>query len=334
LRSSAFIVEQTIDFAENIPHDVCCTACFPDRKACFFDHKARFSDQKAHYRNHKACFLDSKAQCRNHDACCRDHKACFFDRVARFRLDVALTWAPGNEDWTNSASRPCIGGNSAIVFLTMQGPIACARFVLAERLSRLCTPSCVFLPFPERPRVVACKLIAPAHVPFERLCSFPAVPSSSFSEMRAALLTFLCLSSCFLCPLAAAQADDVAGFAGDFSSRIAAIEALGIRGGDDARRVLDALEAGQLGVSGQGRVLIVDGETVREAASGETDIFLYPGKSFQVIDGLITNFHLPESTLIMLVSAFCSTENTMQAYKTAVREEYRFFSFGDAMLIL
>lgn len=70
------------------------------------------------------------------------------------------------------------------------------------------------------------------------------------------------------------------------------------------------------------------------ACSGNTDIFLYPGCEFRCIDGLITNFHLPESTLIMLVAAFCGYENTMQAYKTAVEEEYRFFSFGDAMLIL
>ena len=68
--------------------------------------------------------------------------------------------------------------------------------------------------------------------------------------------------------------------------------------------------------------------------SGETDIFIYPGYRFGVMDGLLTNFHLPESTLIMLVSAFAGYENTMQAYRTAVAEEYRFFSFGDAMLLL
>ena len=67
--------------------------------------------------------------------------------------------------------------------------------------------------------------------------------------------------------------------------------------------------------------------------SGETGIFIYPGYRFKVIDGLITNFHLPESTLIMLVSAFAGYENTMKAYKEAVNEKYRFFSFGDAMLI-
>ncbi len=66
---------------------------------------------------------------------------------------------------------------------------------------------------------------------------------------------------------------------------------------------------------------------------GLTDIFIYPGYKFGAIDGLITNFHLPESTLIMLVSAFAGYENTMRAYKTAVEEKYRFFSFGDAMLI-
>ena len=64
-----------------------------------------------------------------------------------------------------------------------------------------------------------------------------------------------------------------------------------------------------------------------------TDIFIYPGYQYKCIDALITNFHLPESTLIMLVSAFCGYENTMNAYKIAVREKYRFFSFGDAMLI-
>ncbi len=68
--------------------------------------------------------------------------------------------------------------------------------------------------------------------------------------------------------------------------------------------------------------------------SGDTDIFIYPGFEFKCMDGLITNFHLPESTLIMLVSAFAGYENVMNAYKVAVEERYRFFSFGDAMLIL
>ena len=70
------------------------------------------------------------------------------------------------------------------------------------------------------------------------------------------------------------------------------------------------------------------------ACSGNTDIFLYPGVKFNCIDGLITNFHLPESTLIMLVSALYGYEKTMAAYKVAVEQKYRFFSFGDAMLIL
>lgn len=67
--------------------------------------------------------------------------------------------------------------------------------------------------------------------------------------------------------------------------------------------------------------------------SEDTDIFIYPGFKFRCMDGLITNFHLPESTLIMLVSAFAGYENTMNAYKIAVKEKYRFFSFGDAMFI-
>lgn len=66
---------------------------------------------------------------------------------------------------------------------------------------------------------------------------------------------------------------------------------------------------------------------------GFTDIFIYPGYKFKVLDGLITNFHLPESTLIMLVSAFAGYDNIMNTYKTAVNEKYRFFSFGDAMFI-
>ena len=67
---------------------------------------------------------------------------------------------------------------------------------------------------------------------------------------------------------------------------------------------------------------------------GETDIFIYPGYKFKVVDALVTNFHLPESTLIMLVSAFAGKDRIMEAYQEAVRERYRFFSFGDAMLIL
>ena len=72
-----------------------------------------------------------------------------------------------------------------------------------------------------------------------------------------------------------------------------------------------------------------DGKLV--AADGYTDIFIYPGYQFKVLDGLVTNFHLPESTLIMLVSALLGYEKTMHAYDVAVKERYRFFSFGDAM---
>ena len=70
-----------------------------------------------------------------------------------------------------------------------------------------------------------------------------------------------------------------------------------------------------------------------EACSGWTQIFIYPGYKFKAIDCLITNFHLPESTLVMLVSALAGRENVLNAYETAVKEKYRFFSFGDAMFI-
>lgn len=93
-----------------------------------------------------------------------------------------------------------------------------------------------------------------------------------------------------------------------------------------------------------GRVIAVGTTSVRALESaaasgklkptrGETDIFIYPGYKFRVVDRLITNFHLPESTLLMLVSAFAGYQNTMNAYAAAVENEYRFFSYGDAMLI-
>ena len=69
------------------------------------------------------------------------------------------------------------------------------------------------------------------------------------------------------------------------------------------------------------------------AFSGDTDIFIFPGYQFSVVDALITNFHLPESTLIMLVSAFAGYDHVMAAYRQAVAERYRFFSYGDAMLL-
>ena len=71
-----------------------------------------------------------------------------------------------------------------------------------------------------------------------------------------------------------------------------------------------------------------------KACSGWTDIFIYPGYQFRLLDGLITNFHLPESTLLMLVSALAGKERVLAAYEEAVKEKYRFFSFGDAMLII
>lgn len=106
-----------------------------------------------------------------------------------------------------------------------------------------------------------------------------------------------------------------------------------------ARQIMDARAAGH-------RVIAVGTTSCRtlEAVwarygkivpcSGNTDIFLYPGVALHAIDGLITNFHLPESTLIMLIAAFYGYDKTMAAYKAAVDEKYRFFSFGDAMLIL
>ncbi|HYE09219.1 MAG TPA: tRNA preQ1(34) S-adenosylmethionine ribosyltransferase-isomerase QueA [Patescibacteria group bacterium] len=98
--------------------------------------------------------------------------------------------------------------------------------------------------------------------------------------------------------------------------------------------------------AGGGRVICVGTtstrtvESIAEAdgtikpCSGWTDIFIYPGYTFKVIDALITNFHLPESTLVMLVSALAGRENVLNAYNEAVKERYRFFSFGDAMLII
>ena len=76
-----------------------------------------------------------------------------------------------------------------------------------------------------------------------------------------------------------------------------------------------------------------DESGIIQAGSGDTSIFIYPGYRFKVLDALITNFHLPESTLMMLVSALAGREHIMEAYETAVQERYRFFSFGDAMLI-
>lgn len=108
---------------------------------------------------------------------------------------------------------------------------------------------------------------------------------------------------------------------------------------EEAKKINAAKKAG-------GRIICVGTtscRTVESAAdsngfvhpgSGDTDIFIYPGYTFRVMDGLVTNFHLPESTLLMLVSALAGKEAVMAAYEEAVKERYRFFSFGDAMLIL
>ena len=78
---------------------------------------------------------------------------------------------------------------------------------------------------------------------------------------------------------------------------------------------------------------VTDENGTVHAMEGSTRIFIYPGYRFKAVDALITNFHLPESTLIMLVSALAGKERTLAAYEEAVREKYRFFSFGDAMFI-
>ena len=79
---------------------------------------------------------------------------------------------------------------------------------------------------------------------------------------------------------------------------------------------------------------LADENGVMHAGGGETDIFIYPGYRFKMTDALITNFHLPKSTLVMLVSALAGRELILKAYQEAVQERYRFFSFGDAMFIV
>ena len=79
---------------------------------------------------------------------------------------------------------------------------------------------------------------------------------------------------------------------------------------------------------------VANNDGLVQAIEGDTQIFIYPGYNFKVLDGLITNFHLPESTLLMLVSALAGKEYIMNAYNEAVKNKYRFFSFGDAMLII
>src|SRR5690606_17198206 len=108
-----------------------------------------------------------------------------------------------------------------------------------------------------------------------------------------------------------------------------------------SQAVVDAVEACR---ARGGQVIAVGTTSVRslesaardgqlKAFSGDTDIFIYPGRPFHVVDALVTNFHLPESTLLMLVSAFAGYRQTMAAYRAAVDNDYRFFSYGDAMFI-
>ncbi|MCI7531003.1 MAG: tRNA preQ1(34) S-adenosylmethionine ribosyltransferase-isomerase QueA [Eubacteriales bacterium] len=109
---------------------------------------------------------------------------------------------------------------------------------------------------------------------------------------------------------------------------------------DDAARAINkAVEEGRRVIAvgtTSGRVLetVADENGFVKAGHGETRIFIYPGYRFKILKGMITNFHLPESTLIMYVSAFAGLENVMNMYKVAVEEKYRFFSFGDATLLI
>ena len=109
---------------------------------------------------------------------------------------------------------------------------------------------------------------------------------------------------------------------------------------DDAAHTINkAVEEGRRVIAvgtTSGRVLetVADENGFVKAGHGETQIFIYPGYRFKILKGMITNFHLPESTLIMYVSAFAGLENVMNMYKVAVEEKYRFFSFGDATLLI
>jgi len=104
----------------------------------------------------------------------------------------------------------------------------------------------------------------------------------------------------------------------------AAVEATRARGGRVVAVGTTAVRSLESAACGQGRVAPL---------TGDTDIFIYPGYRFQVVDAMITNFHLPGSTLLMLVSAFCGRENMLAAYREAIAERYRFFSYGDAMFL-
>jgi S-adenosylmethionine:tRNA ribosyltransferase-isomerase len=117
---------------------------------------------------------------------------------------------------------------------------------------------------------------------------------------------------------------------------------------ESERYILTENAAGKLrAAKAEGRRIIAVGTTTTrcleanfraagrfEAGEGEADIYIYPGYRFAAIDGLITNFHLPDSTLILLVSALAGRERIMELYSAAIEREYRFYSFGDAMLLL
>lgn len=111
--------------------------------------------------------------------------------------------------------------------------------------------------------------------------------------------------------------------------------------GDETAQLLNQVRAEDGRIVGVGTTAVrtletiaSEGDGVLKASSGWTDIFIYPGYRFRGIDGMITNFHLPKSTLLMMVSAFAGRRNILHAYQEAVKEKYRFFSFGDAMLML
>ena len=96
---------------------------------------------------------------------------------------------------------------------------------------------------------------------------------------------------------------------------------------------LQAIAARRVLAVGTTSLRALESAAATGATSGETDLFIYPGYEFQVVDRLLTNFHLPKSTLLMLVCAFAGTERVLDAYRHAIEQRYRFFSYGDAMLI-
>jgi S-adenosylmethionine:tRNA ribosyltransferase-isomerase len=96
---------------------------------------------------------------------------------------------------------------------------------------------------------------------------------------------------------------------------------------------LDAVSGKRVLAVGTTSLRALESFALKKEPSGETDLFIYPGFRFQMVDRLLTNFHLPRSTLLMLVCAFAGRENAFRAYRHAIAKRYRFFSYGDAMLI-